>query len=160
MKAIQPIKTFTLATILACIALFVSFANAANVGQLVVVVHKDNPASHVTSADVYDIFLGKRTVWGAGGAITTCDLANPSLPEEKTARAIFTKEFIKKDLRSLKNYWIKMIFSGRGQPPVSFERPEDVIRFVSVNRGAIGYLYENQVTDEVRILTVNSDEGR
>lgn len=145
---------------LACLALFAPFVQAENQTRVVVVVNKNNPASHISSADVYDIFLGKRVVWGSGGAVMTCDLSDPALPEEKTARARFAKEYIKKDLRSLKNYWIKMIFSGRGQPPVSFERPEDVIRFVSINHGAIGYLFENQVTDEVKVLPVNMEEER
>jgi ABC-type phosphate transport system substrate-binding protein len=126
--------------------------------RLVVIANIANTVTQITVADLADIFLGKRRVWAAGGAILPCDLVEPLLPPEQTARGRFSQLYLSKDAASLKNYWIKMIFSGRGNPPIAMRSAKEVIQFVAENPGSIGYLYESQLTEEVKVVHLKGEE--
>lgn len=128
-------------------------------GTLSVIVNKDNPVDKLTQTDLEKIFLGKRSFWKGGKIIKRCDLVEAGVEEDDTARALFSVAYLHKDLRTLKNYWIKMIFSGKRQPPVSFYRPKDVIDFVAKNRGGIGYIRPEDVTGKIKVvkIAINSD---
>lgn len=123
-------------------------------GSLLVIVNKDNPVSELTQSDLEKIFLGKRSFWKGGRIIKRCDLVEVDIEEDDTARAIFSVAYLHKDLMTLKSYWIKMIFSGRGQPPVSFSRPEDVINFVAKNPGGIGYIRPDDPTGKIKVIEI------
>lgn len=140
---------------LASAAVFLSSpARAASMGELVIIVNKDNPVDRLTDKDLANIFLDKKSVWGTGVTIQTCDLVEPGIDEEKTARALFSEKILRKDLYSLKNYWLKMIFSAKRRPPITKKRPGEVIDFVAQNPGGIGYIYSGAITDEVKVVEV------
>ena len=152
----------------AILALFASVAWTAAVfgdtvaisdGTLSVIVNRSNPVNKLTQSDLEKIFLGKRTFWKGGTIIKRCDLIETGEEEDDTARAIFSIAYLHKDLMTLKSYWIKMIFSGRGQPPVSFSRSEDVIDFVSKYPGGIGYIRPEDATGKIKVINIaiNSD---
>ncbi len=124
---------------------------------LVVVANKNNQVSSLTKSEVKKIFLGKKRFWNTGVSVETCDLVETGVRSSKTARARFSRQFLGKDLVKLKSYWIRMIFSGRGHPPVSFDNAGDVIKFVARDEGGIGYLYPADVTDDVKTLTITND---
>jgi len=128
--------------------------------DIVVVVNKLNPVETLSDKELANIFLGKKSVWSAGTPIVTCDLVEPGMDEKNTAMALFAEKFLHKDMVSLKSYWIKMIFSARRRPPLALGHPEDVIRFVSENRGGIGYVYAGQATEEVKVVRVRPSGDR
>lgn len=124
-------------------------------GRLVFIVNKKNPVDELSLIDIEKIYMGKRNLWERGKPIKMCDLTEENSGEDGSARAAFSSRYLKKDLPSLKSYWIKMIFSGRGQPPMNFSKAGDVIRFVAENKDAIGYVYEKDVTGEVKTLRIS-----
>ena len=126
--------------------------------SLAIIVNKKNPVNTITQSELANIFLDKKSVWSAGMTIQTCDLIEPGVSEENSARAIFAEHILHKDMLSLKNYWIKMIFSAKRRPPVAFKHADDVIRFVSENPGGIGYVYANQVTGNVKTVQVRFND--
>lgn len=138
------------------LALFVVVgqADASPKRELVVIVNKANAVGSITRAELSSIYLGKRKTWATGEIVKPCDLQEPGVEEEQTAMGHFSVRYINKDLSSLKNYWIKMIFSGKGDPPPLLKKVEDVIRFVSEDPGSLGYLYSDQVTGAVRVVPV------
>lgn len=129
-------------------------ANASSKRELVVIVNKANTVGSMSRAELSSIYLGKRKTWAAGETVKPCDFQEAGVDEEQTAMGHFSARYIKKDLASLKNYWIKMIFSGKGDPPPLLKKVEDVIRFVSEDPGSLGYLYSDQVTGAVRVVPV------
>lgn len=122
--------------------------------ELMVIVNKANAVGSITRAELSSIYLGKRKTWATGEIVKPCDFQEPGVDEEQAAMGHFSVRYINKDLSSLKSYWIKMIFSGKGDPPPIFKKAEDVIRFVSENPGSLGYLYSDQVTGAVRVVPV------
>lgn len=129
-------------------------ADASSKGELVVIVNKANPLGSISRAELSNVYLGKRKMWATGDTVKPCDLQEAGVEEEQTAMGHFSVRYIHKDMSSLKSYWIKMIFSGKGEPPPAFKKPEEVIRFVSENPGSVGYLYSDQVTGAVRVVPV------
>jgi ABC-type phosphate transport system substrate-binding protein len=126
---------------------------------LVIVVNKENRVNRLSHADLRDIFLGKRRFWAEGGAIAPVDFAEKGASEETTAYARFGLDVLHKDLGSLKNYWIRMMFSGKGQPPKRLEKASAVIDYVAEREGAIAYIYADQVTDRVKTINLSGDGG-
>jgi len=133
------------------------YETSARMNQIAVVVHKDNPLAELSRSELAKIFLGKRSFWPWGQASDTCDLVEPGLDGQKTSRAVFSRRYLHKDLMILKNYWIKMIFSGKGHPPARFSDAEDVINFVSGKKNRIGYLPVDKVSDKVKVLKIFDD---
>jgi len=126
-------------------------------GRLVVIVNNDNPINQLNARELREIFLNKRSAWVNGEEIESCDLAEKALAEEKTAQALFSTRYLHKDIHTLKSYWIRMIFSGRGEPPAAYKTARQVKRFVAEHVGGIGYLYERDVTDDVKKIDIVSN---
>ncbi|MBI4828407.1 MAG: hypothetical protein HY804_06305 [Nitrospinae bacterium] len=122
--------------------------------ELVVVVNRANPATSISLADLQKLFLGKRALWPNGWPVNPCDLAEPGLPEPQTSRAQFSQRYLNKDMTTLKSYWIRMIFSGKGHPPAVYPRTGQVLAHVAADEGGLGYLPRRSVTDRVKVIAV------
>ena len=154
MKHVINIATIVLMGLMAASWAVSGPAAASSKRELVVIVNKANAVGSITRAELSSIYLGKRKMWSNGDIVKPCDLQEPGTDEEQTAMGHFSVKYINKDMASLKSYWIKMIFSGKGEPPPVFKKPEEVIRFVSEDPGSLGYLYSDQVTGAVRVVPV------
>lgn len=148
------IATLLLTGLALTLSVVIGQADASSKRELVVIVNKANTVGSISRAELSSIYLGKRKTWATGEIVKPCDLQEHGVDEEQTAMGQFSVRYINKDLPSLKNYWIKMIFSGKGDPPPLLKKVEDVIRFVSEDPGSLGYLYSDQVTGAVRVVPV------
>jgi ABC-type phosphate transport system substrate-binding protein len=127
------LRALTLAVALLAV-LAVARSHAATVPFRIVV----NPANAIGSADrkfITDAFLKKITRWPTGELIRPVDL-----PSESATRRRFTEDVLARSVAAVKSYWQQLIFSGRAVPPPELDGDEDVIRYVSKNPGAIGYI--------------------
>ena len=131
-----------------------SEAGASSKRELVVIANKANTIGSISKAELASIYLGKRKTWVTGEIIKPCDLQESGVDEEQASMGHFSSRFLNKDMSTLKSYWIKMIFSGKGEPPQVFKKAEDVIRFVSEEPTSLGYVYSDQVTGSVRVVPV------
>lgn len=129
-------------------------ADASSKRELVVIVNKANSLGSISKAELSSIYLGKRKTWATGDIVRPCDLQEPGVEEDQTSMGHFSARYLAKDVSTLKSYWIKMIFSGKGEPPQVFKKAEEVIRFVSEDPAALGYVYSDQVTGSVRMVPV------
>ncbi len=77
-----------------------------------VIVHAANPATEISARTASEIFLGKITRWPSGASITPYDLAPDS-----AVRADFSREIHHRSISSIRGYWQRLIFKGRGVPP-------------------------------------------
>ena len=134
----------TLPALLCCLALGAPVAAAAD--DFKVVVHPDNPVSHLSSAQVSRLFLKKTLRWPEGRPVLPVEPASARL-RERFAQAIHEKS-----LNAVKSYWNQVIFSGRDVPPL--EKPDDagVVAFVRAEPGAIGYVSPGADTTGLKIL--------
>jgi ABC-type phosphate transport system substrate-binding protein len=122
--------------------------------ELVIIVNKDNPVSQLTINELKKIYLGKQRLWGDGETISLYDYVGETQDGGELAREVFVSDYLEKSLEVMKRYWIRMIFSGRGHPPFVVKKPDELIAHVKENRGSIGYIFIESLTDEVKAISI------
>ena len=121
-------------------------ANAA-AQDVVAVVSAKSPVKELSAGQVADIFLGKTTRFPDGSPAMPIDLQ-----EESAARERFYAQYTGKSPAQVKAHWSKIIFTGRGQPPVQAASPEQARKMIADNPNAIGYIDNRLVDSSVRVL--------
>jgi ABC-type phosphate transport system substrate-binding protein len=129
----------------AFLALFLS--SGLSHADMVVVVSAKSPTTTLTSNQVLDIFLGRSDRYPNGGPAVPID------QEEGTAtRSEFYSKLAGKNEAQLKAYWSKIIFTGRGQPPMAVANGIEVKKRLAANPAAIGYIDQSQVDGTVKVV--------
>jgi ABC-type phosphate transport system substrate-binding protein len=136
----------TARALLASLAL--AAASPALAEEFKVVVHPDNPAGALDRTQLSRLFLKKVLRWPDGTA------ALPVEPTQPRLRSEFAQRVHGRSANAIKAYWNQLIFSGRDVPPL--ERPGDaeVVAYVRLNRGAVGYVSAGAPTEGVKTVEV------
>ena len=100
-----------------------------------IVVNQTNSSETISKQELDDIFLKKTGTWSNGRPVIPVDQTASSSTREGFSKAIFGRE-----VNSIKSHWQRQIFSGRGVPPPEKSSDDEVLAFVRVNSGAIGYV--------------------
>ncbi len=115
-----------------------------------VIVNVSNPDSVLTKEVVSKLFLKKIEEWDTSGeGVQPVDLLADS-----PVRARFSEVIHGRGVPAIKAYWYKRIFSGRDNPPPLRKSDEEVLKYVSENIGAIGYISESAEIDEYEVKVV------
>jgi ABC-type phosphate transport system substrate-binding protein len=117
--------------------------------DVVVVVSAQNPLASLDTDQVSALFLGKTSTPSDGPPLEPVNQAEGSAMRDE-----FQTRFLGKTAAQVRSYWSKVIFSGKGRPPV--EVPEDgaVRRYIATHPNAVGYLDRSQVDKGLRIIAV------
>ena len=115
-----------------------------------VLVHGAQAGSAIRRAQLQDIFLKKVTQWGNGSPIEPVDQSMRS-----RARVSFSLNVLDLPMSAVQAYWERQVVSSRERPPVVLGSDEEVIAFVALTPGGIGYVStEASVGDAVKVLKV------
>lgn len=114
-----------------------------------VIVNKDSSISSLTKDQISKLFLKKVTRFTDGTTALPVDLVSDS-----SIRQAFSGEIHGQSVASVRKYWQKQIFSGRGVPPPEKHNDQEVIAFVEANPGAIGYISASTSTDDVKVINI------
>jgi ABC-type phosphate transport system substrate-binding protein len=128
-------------------ALALSLGASAAVADVVTVVSAKSPVSTLSKSQVADIFLGKTTELPGGAQAVPIDQN-----EGSAAREEFYARFTGKSAAQVKAHWSKIIFTGRGQPPLEVPNSAEVKKRLIENPNAIGYIDQNMVDSSVRVV--------
>ena len=115
----------------------------------VVIVDPENPSVSLDRTFVAEAFLKKTTRWPKGNVIKPADL-----PPDTQVRERFSHDVLRRSVGAVKSYWNQMIFSGRDVPPPELGSEEDIVRYVSSHRGAIGYVSPSAPLGNARVVTI------
>lgn len=121
--------------------------SATVMADVVVVVAITSPVQALTHNQVADIFLGKTSRFPGGGLAVPIDQT-----EDSATRDEFYATFTGKSAAQLKAHWSKIIFTGRGQPPLAVSNGAEVKKRIAQNTDAIGYIEARDVDGSVRAL--------
>ncbi|MET3129864.1 ABC-type phosphate transport system substrate-binding protein [Oxalobacteraceae bacterium GrIS 1.11] len=130
--------------LLATLALLIAGAAHADI---VVIVSTRNPVAALSASQAADIFLGKFAFFPGGVQATPIDQS-----EGSPWRDEFYKKTSGKAPPQMLAYWTKMIFTGRGQPPIESGDNAAVRRLVADNPGLIGYIDRSMVDASVKVV--------
>jgi len=115
-------------------------------GQTVVVVAKDSSISELNSQHVANIFLARTNRFPNGEKAAPIELKN------QTAREGFYQQISGKSPRQLNAYWTTLVFTGKGKPPKGYPHSADLLFKLNNQSGAITYIADTQVTDEMKVV--------
>jgi hypothetical protein len=144
-------KAVLKALIVALVLLFISEKNAR--AELVLIVNKDNPVTFIRAADLRMIYGGGKRTFPHGVYVQPANITQ----ENPVGRDFFDR-VLHMDAESYRLYWVRMIFSGKGRPPVEFETEREAINFVAANKGGLAFVDSPNATDEVKTVKIIFDE--
>jgi ABC-type phosphate transport system substrate-binding protein len=132
---------------LTLVGLALSLGASGTAAEVVAVVSAKSPAVMLSKNQVVDIFLGKASRFPDGRLAVPVDQ-----DEGSAARDEFYATFAGKSPAQLKAHWSKIIFTGRGQPPIAVPNSIDVKKYVAANPNSMGYIDSTQLDASVRVL--------
>lgn len=115
--------------------------------DVVAVVSAKSPIASVSKTQLAEIFLGKTSHFPDGTQAVPIDQV-----EGARARDEFYAKIAGKTAAQLKAYWSKIIFTGRGEPPMTVSDGNEMKKRLSENPAAIGYLDKSLVDDSVKVV--------
>jgi ABC-type phosphate transport system substrate-binding protein len=116
----------------------------------VVVVHVGNPFLSIERQALAQMFLKQLALWPDGFPVEPVDLS-----VKERSRTAFTKSVHGRSVSAVRAYWQQQIFSGRNVPPPEKRGEKDVIEFIKLHPGAIGYVSATvPLGAGVKIITV------
>lgn len=119
-----------------------------------VIVHVSNPATQLATEDISNMFLKKVKQWKESGeTVLPIDLV-----EDSPIRAQFSERIHGRKISAIKAYWQKQVFSGRGVPPEEKKSEDEVLKYVSENPGAIGYIAASTLIDAYNVKILKIEE--
>ena len=116
--------------------------------ELFFICNKNVSENELSKAEVINVFLGKKTVWGDQQPITIC------LFEGKRDHNIFTRQYLNRSPLQYKRFWRTMVFTGKGIFPKSFNNKDRLVEFIAETDGAIGY--SSSEVDKNGIKTIST----
>jgi ABC-type phosphate transport system substrate-binding protein len=115
--------------------------------ELVLVVNPQSGVDQLTKSQAINIFLGRHRELPNGAAAVPIDL-----PAANPEKALFYQWLVQKDLNQMAAYWSRFVFAGSTAPPIQGASTQDVLQFVSNNRGAVAYLDRKSVDARVKVV--------
>ena len=114
----------------------------------IVIVKAGHSSKQIPRKRLKKLLLGKSKKWPSGEKVILAVLTHGPTHEN------FIKKHARKTPKQFTNYWRKMVFSGKGKMPKSFESEEDLATFVADNKGALGYTTAGVVFDGTRVIEI------
>jgi phosphate transport system substrate-binding protein len=118
---------------------------------IAIVVNRNNPVNNVSLSQLQEIFFGDRRWWSHDQPITLLATGRGSAEREAVLRGIY-----KMDERDYEKYFFFEVYRGEPvKPPTTMKKAEEVNKFVSRKRGALGYIRASDVDPTVKVLRVD-----
>ncbi len=112
-----------------------------------VVASKDVAVDEISAADLKKIFLLSKTSVGSGHIA-------PVLQQGGPAHQAFVKECLSETEQDLKDYYKELVFTGKAVAPKSMANDAAMIAFLSMGKGAIGYVSASAIPMGIKKITV------
>lgn len=119
---------------------------ASGVAAPVLIANKNVTAEKLDAATIKSIFLGKKVAWDSAGRITLAVLKGGPVAEE------YFKSAVEMTASAFNNHWRRLAMTGGGTAPKSFEKEEDLRKFVAETPGAVGFIDSANADDSVVVL--------
>jgi ABC-type phosphate transport system substrate-binding protein len=127
----------------------VLFCIATSIGAVDLVVNPDVPVESLTRSMARSIFSMRMTSWPNGMPIQVFVLG-----DKTPLHAAFSKEILGVFPHQLRRAWNRQIFAGTGQAPAKVESEREMAEMVAKTPGAIGYVSEDMLNEQIRNIGV------
>lgn len=120
------------------------FQNA--LAGVAVIVNSKSSLESVNQTEVVNLYLNKSKSL-QGERLVPVDQA-----KGLATRAEFYQNVVNKSESQLRAYWSRLIFTGKGLPPVEIGNDAMVLDKIANDENAIGYVASDKVTSAVKVL--------
>ena len=117
--------------------------------RIVVVVSTKNPLDSLTFAELARIYLRKKIQRPNGEPVTVYER-----PTRNKIRQEFSRKVLDKKPKALREYWMNLTLTRALKPPKVLRSPKLVKRYLARVKGGIGYLYEDEVDETVKVVEI------
>jgi ABC-type phosphate transport system substrate-binding protein len=133
-------RNSTVVLILAVVAMTVPATVAGQ--DFKIVINEANTTTSITKTNLSNCFMkqAETFTWISGQPLIPVDQAASS-----ETRKAFSMEVHGRDVNAVKSYWQRQIFTGKSVPPQEKASDDEVLAFVRVNPGAVGYVAASAV---------------
>ncbi len=130
--------------------ILVGFMYSCAQAQMVIVVNKNNPITHISPFQLKKIYNGNYKLWDNGTRIIPVDY-----PETDPLTINFSEIIVRVDIETRHMAQMQKLFAGVGAPPRTEKNCAAVISFVASEPGAIGYVTKESVNSSVKVILVD-----
>lgn len=113
----------------------------------VLIGNKNVASEKLDAATVKAVFLGKKVAWDGAGRVTLAVLKAGPVADA------FLQGAVDMNASAFNNHWRRLAMTGGGTAPKSFEKEEDLRKFVAETPGAIGFVDAASADASVATLT-------
>lgn len=125
-----------------------ALAAAGQAAEVAVIANASVEASQVSANDLREVFSGNQSSLTDGTKVT------PALLKSGAAHDAFLKTYVGKTDGALTATWRKLVFTGKGALPKTFDSESAMANFVAATKGAVGYVSASAVPAGVKVLAV------
>lgn len=112
-----------------------------------IVVNKNNTISRLTKEQLIDLYMGKYIAFPDGTSAIPVELN-----ESTELKQDFYQKLVGLSLARINAYWSRIRFTGRARPPKALASESEVIGFVASEPQAISYIYERDLTPQLKVV--------
>lgn len=116
--------------------------------KLMIIANKGVKDKEITKEDLRAFYFGKKTRWSDDKRIVICGL------KEGMETEIFMNYYIKTTPSKFLEFWNKILFSGKGQPPPIFSDKKEYLDFIKKTEGAVGYMFNDFPAEDLKVMEV------
>lgn len=120
--------------------------------DLALVVHKSNPVV-LSQEQLQHILLNKQKFFGKGQKIHLYHL-----PPRSDAHMLLCQRLLDLTAAQYQSYWSRLLFTGNADA-LQYMESNEVLQKVATDPDALGYLPLSEVTPQVRVLGVLTEQG-
>lgn len=118
-------------------------------GEPVVIVNPEVPTTNLGANALRAIFGMRLRAWPDGSAARVY-----VLKDDSQTHVQFAKQQLSIFPHQLRRAWDRLVYSGTGQAPRTVDSEAEMIAQVASTPGAIGYVSEEMVNDNVRVVDI------
>jgi ABC-type phosphate transport system substrate-binding protein len=136
--------------ILICLAVLLVLPSSSALAEIVLIANPGISESSLklTHKEVQRIFLRKKKTLSG----TTLQIA---IQRDRTLHAEFLRDYVHKTSSQFNRYYKKLVFTGKGKPPVLVTDDTAMLSYVAKTPGAIGYVSKDAADETVTLITTD-----
>lgn len=118
--------------------------------KLVIIVHPGNPVEKLSHAELKRLFRAERKHWPDGRPVVL--VMREAFCKE---RDLLLDKVYGMDETHYRRFWLEKVFRGEANRPQTAMSAEAMKEIVGRQKGALGYLWEDQADASVKILAID-----
>ena len=113
------------------------------------IIANESGLTEMNIADLRKRFKGKYYSWETKIDVIIVLPSSKHKNAEEISRIIYDKSFY-----GVKKFWLSLVFQGRFNAPNFFDSDEEIIDFISKNKGALGFVSKKVSVSEKFVITL------